>query len=286
MDINISKIKKAHLIGIGGIAVSADAKFLIGIGKIVTGSDMHDSEIVREVEKKGAKIFIGHKASNLDEDADLVIYSPAVPFNNVEREKARKSGIREMSHTEFLGYLSREMKTIAVSGTNGKSTTTAMLGLILEKAGVDPTVILGSRVPWFAEGNLRAGAGWRDRYKLAHGKVPLRQRRTGVPQYCGTTSFIKGGKGIRAQNGIFVVEGCEDKAGMMELNPEMIILTNIEEDHLDYYKDLKDIKRVFKKYVKKAEKSGSVVYNADDKNSAEVMKGYAGEKVGDGGEKK
>ncbi|MFH1030761.1 MAG: UDP-N-acetylmuramate--L-alanine ligase [bacterium] len=255
MNFNLSKIKKVHCIGIGGIAVSADAKFLIGIGKTVTGSDAFDSEIVREVKKKGAIVYIGHNASNIDKYADLVIYSPAVPFENVERAKARKLGIREMSHTEFLGYLSRQMKTVAISGTNGKSTTTAMLGLIFEKAGVDPTVIVGSKVPGFEDGNLKLSS----KFKVQSSKLN--------------------------KDDIFVVEGCEYKAGMLELNPEIIVLTNIEEDHLDYYKNLKDIKRVFRKYVKKVERGGAVIYNLDDRNSVSILRQFRGKKIWYGVEK-
>ncbi|MFH0854096.1 MAG: Mur ligase family protein, partial [bacterium] len=275
MDFNLSKIKKVHLIGIGGIAVSADAKFLIGIGKIVTGSDARDSEIINELRKKGIFVTIGHKAQNIKKDIDLIIYSPAVPYENVERTKARKYGIREISHTEFLGCLSQKMQTVAVSGTNGKSTTTAMIGLILEKAGLDPTVIVGSRVPWFEEGNLRAGAGWCDSYRLTHGKIPpsYHTKNFGV---VASPPLKKGGESL------FVVEGCEYKAGMMELSPEMIVLTNIEEDHLDYYKNLAHIKRVFHKYVKKVENGGLVVYNSDDKNTIDVIGGYRGRKAGYG----
>ena len=222
---NFKKIKKVHLIGIGGIGVSAIAKMMILLGKKVSGSDLVNSEIVDELKKKGAKIFIGHRKENLAKDVDLVIYSPAVPEKNPERLMAKKFKIRQLSYPEFLGELSKKFFTIAVSGTHGKTTTTALIGLILEKAGFDPTVIVGSKINNFKEGNLRFG---KSKY--------------------------------------LVVEACEWKAHMLNLYPKIIVLTNLEEDHLDYYKDLNDIVSHFQKYIDKLPSHGKIILNVDDEN--------------------
>lgn len=255
---NLDKIKKTHFIGVGGIGMSAAAKMMLEFGKNVTGSDVCDSEIVEEVRKKGAVIFIGSDSEHIKKDIDLVIYSLAVPENNPERVKAKKLGIKQISYPEFLGFLSRTMETVAISGTNGKSTTTAMLGLILEKAGIDPTVIVGSKVKSFKDGNLRLS------------------QKLNISRYSESRNEAKNPE----KSNLFIVEACEYKAAMLELSPKMIILTNIEEDHLDFYKNLEHIKRTFKKYIEKAEKDGVVIYNMDDRNSVDVMNGYNGRKIG------
>lgn len=227
---NLSKIKKVHLIGIGGIGMSAIAKLMLKIGAEVSGSDTENSEILKDLKGMGITIHIGHDEKNIQQNVDLVVYSLAVLEDNPERAKAVKIGIQEISYPQFLGMLSRRMKTIAVSGTNGKSTTTAMIGLILQGSKIDPTVIVGSKVKNFEDGNLRIG---------------------------------------RFGRGVFVVEACEYKAAMLNLTPEIIVLTNIETDHLDYYKNIEHIKKTFVEYVKLGKK---IVINADDEISLEIIK--------------
>ena len=222
---DLTKIKKVHFIGIGGIGVSAIAKMMILLGKKISGSDLNRSEITDVLEKRGAKIFIGHQKGNLAKDIDLVIYSPAVPENNPERLKAKELKISQFSYPEFLGELSKNYFTIAVSGTHGKTTTTALLGLILEKAGFDPTVIVGSKVKNFPEGNFRFG---KSKY--------------------------------------LVVEACEWRAHMLKLSPKIIVLTNLEADHLDYYQDLDNIIFHFQKYIDKLPGEGKIILNVDDEN--------------------
>jgi len=227
--------KRVHCIGIGGIHVSALAKLLIGNGVEVSGSDMAESDITKELQKIGARVYIGHSDTNLrmhtndSNDVDLVIYSDAVPDNNVERALAKKLGIKQVTSYEFIGELSKDYFTIAVSGTNGKSTTTAMLGMILDNAGLDPSVIVGTKVrEW--DGNIRFG----------------------------NSKFL-------------VTEADEYKAHMLKLNPKMIVLTNIEEDHLDFYKDIDDIVDKFEEYVKRLPKDGVLVYNKDDANIVKLL---------------
>lgn len=137
--------------------MSAVAKLLLASDLDVSGSDIAANEQTEKLVQTGARINIGHSADNLPLSADIVIFSSAVPSSNQERAEARRRGIREMTNFEFLGEWFASAKTILVTGTHGKSTTTAMLGLILERAGLDPTVIVGSVVPSFPDGNLRIG---------------------------------------------------------------------------------------------------------------------------------
>lgn len=232
--IDFSKIKKIHCIGIGGIGVSAVAKLLQSQGKIVSGSDLYASEITKELENLSIPIFLNHKKENVSKDTDMLICSPAVPDDNPERTKARELGIKEFSYPEFLGELSKEKNTIAISGTNGKSTTTALVGLILERTGLDPTVIVGS-------------------------KILLGNR---VPKWQGNVRV--------GESDLFVVEACEYQANMLHLDPNIIVLTNLEKDHLDYYKDINHIIDSFQEFVNKLPKDGVLIINADDKNLAKL----------------
>ncbi|HTK04891.1 MAG TPA: UDP-N-acetylmuramate--L-alanine ligase [Candidatus Eisenbacteria bacterium] len=215
--------KRVHVIGAGGIGVSAVARLLRHEGKEVTGSDVARNETVDELIASGIPVTVGHKAENVPEGTDLVVYSGAVPPANPERAAAFQRGIRQLSYFEFIGEFSKERWTIAVSGTNGKSTTTAMLGLMLERGGLDPTVIVGSKVTSFPGKNLRLG-----------------------------------------ESELFVIEACEHEANMLKLRPKMIVLTNIEEDHLDFYRDLGHIRDTFKEYVRALPADGKLVLNADD----------------------
>lgn len=227
---NLFDAKIIHIVGIGGIGISALAKLLLSQGKKLTGSDLHLSDITTALMNCGIEIHAGHLESHVSSDTKFLIYSPAVPETNPERVKARACHIPECSYAQALGELSKHYSTIVVTGTHGKSTTTAMLGLMLEAAGYDPTVIVGSLVPSFTEGNLRVGNG----------------------------RFL-------------VIEGCEYQANMLNLHPEMIVLTSIEEDHLDFYKTLANIKQTFQKFVDQLSGKGLVIVNADDPVSHELQ---------------
>jgi UDP-N-acetylmuramate--alanine ligase len=145
-SLDLSKMHKIYFAGIGGIGTSAIAKFMLQNNKKVIGSELVDSEIVTQLQKLGIKIHIGQKAENIKKDIDLFVYSPALPFNHIERKTARKLKITEISYSEILGLLSKNYNTIAISGTHGKSTTTAITGLIFEYGRKDPNVIVGSKL--------------------------------------------------------------------------------------------------------------------------------------------
>ncbi|TAK04726.1 UDP-N-acetylmuramate--L-alanine ligase [Patescibacteria group bacterium] len=154
----LGSLKRVHCVGIGGIGMSAIAKYLKVKGVTVTGSDSAHSEITHELIALGIPVAVPYAQSGVPRMADLLIYSEAVPTENPDREAAKSRDVPERSGGEFLGILSAGMKTVAIAGTNGKSTTTAMVGLILEAAGVDPTIIVGSKVPSLPMGNVRVGA--------------------------------------------------------------------------------------------------------------------------------
>lgn len=150
---------KIHCIGIGGIGVSALAQYYLAKGHEVSGSDLVASEITDLLKEKGIEIMISNSAENIKEGIDMVVYSPAVPKDNAEYKRALDLGITLKSYPEALGQLTKEYDTIAVAGAHGKSTTTAMIGLMLEKAGFDPTIIVGTLLKEFGDSNFREGKG-------------------------------------------------------------------------------------------------------------------------------
>jgi UDP-N-acetylmuramate--alanine ligase len=158
MPLDLEHLHRIHCVGIGGIGVSAAAKFLRLQGKEVSGSDEVRSIVTADAERAGISVSAPSE-DNVRPDLDLLLYTSAAPESHVEREAAARLGIPQLSYFEFLGLISMRRKTVAVCGTNGKSTTVAMLSLILERAGLDPLVIVGSRVPSFEYGNLRPGKG-------------------------------------------------------------------------------------------------------------------------------
>ncbi len=228
MKLDFDQINKVYLAGIGGIGLSAIAYYFLNLEKQVLGSDLLETEITQRLTEKHVDIFFQQVAKNLTADIDLFIYSSALPADHPEIARAREMKIPVFSYFEFLGLLSKQYKTIAVTGTNGKTSVTAMLGLALEKAGLDPTVIVGSLVP-----------AWNSNFRLG-------------------------------KSNILVVEACEWQAHMLEIDPNIIVLTNIAEDHLDFYKNLDDIKNHFQKFVDKLPQDGILFKNIDDVNSIDI----------------
>ena len=146
-----------HFVGIGGIGVSALARHFALNNCNVTGSDLSESEIIDDLRDLGVRVTKGHNANNLPKNLDKIIYSPAVPKDNPELVEAKKEGVKPESYPEALGELTKDYFTITVSGTHGKSTTTSMAGLMMEKAGLDPTVIVGTKLEEFGNSNYRKG---------------------------------------------------------------------------------------------------------------------------------
>jgi len=243
------EIKKVYFIGIGGIGVSALAQYYLNKGAKVYGSDLVSSEITKMLEKKGAKIIINSKLKiqneklqfkiqNLIKKADLVIYSKAVPENHPELRLARKLKKKCLSYPEALGELTKKYFTIAVSGTHGKSTTCAMISLILIKAGLNPTVILGTKLKEFGDSNFRMGG----KPKLPTTHYPL------------------------LTDKVLLIEADEHFGSFLNYWPDVIVITNLEPEHLDYYKNFKNYLRAFEKFINHLSEGGWLVLNKDDKN--------------------
>ena len=210
--------------------MSALVQYYLSKGNEVSGSDLARSEITDFLKKLGAKIYIGNFSKNIQKDFDLIIYSPAAKKNNPELKRAKSRKIKTMSYPEALGELTKEYFTIAVSGTHGKSTTASMMGLAFEKAGLDPTVIVGTKVKEFGNSNFRAG-----------------------------------------KSKTLVIEADEHFASFLNYWPKIIVLTNIEREHLDYYKNLKNILNAYKKYAGHLGRDGFLVFNEDDENIKKVV---------------
>lgn len=213
--------KNVHCIGIGGIGLSAIARYCKVSGAEVSGSDGGSSRITEDLQKEGIIVYKGQNATNIADIVDLVIFTIAVTESNVELKAARTRGIVCMTYPEALGMLTKEYTTIAVCGTHGKTTTTAMIASMLTAVGKKPTVIVGS---------LLAAGG---------------------------TNFVKG------DSEYLVVEACEYKRSFLNLHPSHILVTNIDEDHLDYYKDIHDIESAFQEFADKLPESGSLITHND-----------------------
>ncbi len=156
--IDLKKYKNIHCIGIGGIGLSAIAEILLDRGYHVSGSDMKRSDITDKLASHGAEIFIGHRAENV-EKADLIVYSAAIAEENPEIRRAREKNIPLASRAQVLGTLMAEYpESIAISGTHGKTTTTSMVSIILQEAGVDPTILVGGQLDEIG-GNVKIGHG-------------------------------------------------------------------------------------------------------------------------------
>jgi UDP-N-acetylmuramate--alanine ligase len=150
------KDKKIHFIGIGGISMSGLAAVLLNSGFKVSGSDFKDSPIVDKLRISGAEIYIGHKRENI-KDVDLVVYTAAIPADNLELLEAKEKNIALMDRAEFLGQIMKGHKyNVAISGTHGKTTCTSMLSHVTLAGNLDPTILVGGELDAIG-GNFRIG---------------------------------------------------------------------------------------------------------------------------------
>ena len=224
-----------HFIGIGGIGVSALAQYYIEKGHKVSGSDLNLSGNTELLEKKGAKIYIGeHKAENLTKDVSLVVYSPAVQSGNVELEKARKAG---------QGTSSVESKIQIMSYPEALGTLTRKY-FTIAVSGTHGKSTTASMVA-----NVLIKAGFDPTVII------------------GTKLKEFGNSNYRAGDSKYlIIEADEHFASFLNYNPDILILTNIEKDHLDYYKNLDNILESFRKYLSLIKEGGVLILNKDDKN--------------------
>lgn len=251
--------KHLHVIGIGGIGVSALARYYKHLGYTVSGSDGADSPFLETLRNEGFDIKIGHEAANLPENTDLIIYSEAIItkpdltpeeqiYANPELAEAKNRNIRHISYPVALGEVFNAKQGIAITGSHGKSTTTAMTTLMLANEYSDnPTIDMP------ADGAFAY-------MPTAPGCTAIVG--TQIPQLGNTNFYTE----IQADN--FVIEACEYKRSFLHYHPYITVITNIDLDHLDYYKNLDDYISAFQSIVHQT--SGFVIISADDENSEKL----------------
>lgn len=226
----LEKSQNIYCVGIGGTGLSALATILRQNGKNISGSDASVSDITKRLEMDGIPVKIGHFNDNLPKDTNLLIYSPAISQTIPERKSATNLGITQLSYPEAVGLISNKMNTIAVCGTHGKTTTTALLASAFINSLKDPTVLLGSAIGEFNNHNARVGKG-----------------------------------------NDFIIEACEYKRNFLNYKPKIIVLNNIEVDHLDYYLNEKDYFNAFFEFSLSLPKHGSLYANIDDPNIVKLL---------------
>ena len=222
-----------HFVGIGGAGMSGLARVLARQGTPVTGSDLRESPTLAALRQEaGIRAEAGHQAANLN-GATLVVASAAVKRDNPEMAAARERGIPVISRAEMLGRLmARYPRSVAITGTHGKTTTTGMTALVLEAGDLDPTVLIGGDLPAYG-GNARLGG-----------------------------------------SDVFLAEACEAYDSFLDLNPQIAVVTNIEADHLDYYGDLANVLRSFRKFLSQV--SDTAIVDGTDANIQAVLAEGAG----------
>lgn len=222
---------KIHFIGIGGIGMSGLAEYYLKSGWKVNGSDLCKSHITERLVSLGAEIFYSHSAGNIDANTETVVYSSAVKDDNEELIEAKKRNIRTIKRAELLGEIVNDKFLIAVSGTHGKTTTTAMIGKVLTETGFDPMIFVGGNIPLYDGASLRFS----------------------------NSSYA-------------VVEADEYDRSFLTLKSDMIVITNIDSDHLDIYSDIEDIKSTFRQFCSNSKLNSKIVYCGDDNNATETVK--------------
>ena len=227
----LSRGKRGHLIGIGGVSMSPLAEVLCDAGLVISGSDIAESERTSHLREKGIKIFIGHDAENITGDIDFVVRTAAAHDDNPEIVRANELGIPVFERTQAWGDIMRGYKNaLCISGTHGKTTTTSMCTHILMAAEKDPTVMIGGTLPLLKAGH-RVGAG-----------------------------------------DTIVMESCEYYNSFLSFFPTVAVILNIEEDHLDFFSGIEEIKQSFREFASHVPEDGYVVVNHDDENTMDAVR--------------
>jgi UDP-N-acetylmuramate--alanine ligase len=219
----LGRTQRVHFIGIGGIGMSGIAELLVNLGFAVSGSDVRASEVTDRLQGMGVVIHVGHDAAHVG-DADVVVYSSAVRPDNPETAEARRRRIPVIPRAEMLAELMRLRSGIAVAGAHGKTTTTSMVALVLERAGLDPTAVIGGKLSAFGS-NARLGRG----------------------EY-------------------MVVEADESDRSFLRLSPTLAVITNIDHEHLEAYRDFDDLCGAFADFANKVPFYGAIVACLDDRH--------------------
>lgn len=227
IDKVLQSVKRVHFIGIGGSGMCPLAEILHAKGYALSGSDNNPGDTVERMRSLGIPVVIGQKPENI-EGAEMIVYTSAVLADNPELVAAKASGIPMFERNDLLGAVTRIYPDcICICGTHGKTTTSAMLTQVLLESGLDPTAVIG-------------------------GKLPL----TGTNAVIGHTEHM-------------VCESCEYCDHYHKLTPDVAVILNVDEDHLEYFKNLDNIKASFAKFAGFATKK--VIYNGDDANTVAVI---------------
>lgn len=213
--------RRFHFVGVGGIGMSGIAELLVNLGYEVSGSDAKRSEITDRLASLGVRVAEGHDARHLG-GAEIVVYSSAVKDTNPEIAAARSRGIPVIPRADLLAELMQLRYGIAVAGAHGKTTTTSMIAVVLEGAGLDPTAVIGGRLSAF-----------------------------------GSNARLGGGKYL-------VAEADESDRSFLRLAPQLAVVTNIDYEHLDAYRDFSDLESAFVQFANGIPRDGTVVLCADD----------------------
>ncbi len=215
------RFQHIHFIGIGGIGMSGIAEVLLNLGYQVSGSDLKETEITRRLKSLGGEIAYGHKREHI-QGAEVVVTSSAVRPDNPEVLAARQALLPVIPRAEMLAELMRLKYGVAVAGSHGKTTTTAMVANVLAYGGLDPTVIIGGRLDKWGS-NARLGQG----------------------------AFL-------------VAEADESDGSFLHLSPSIAVVTNIDLEHLDFYKDLDHIQNTFLDFLSRLPFYGLAILCLDD----------------------
>jgi len=225
--------QRIHFVGIGGSGMSGLARMLVDSGAVVSGSEPKPNPQTFDLTRRGVKVSRDQMGELLDRNVDLVVRTAAVKDDNREMLAARALGIKSIKYAQLLGEVMQERFGIAVAGTHGKSTTTAMIAFALLQCGADPSFVVGGTVPQLGGGS-RSGTG-------------------------------------RA----FVAEACEFDRSFHNLHPAVAIITNIEEDHLDCYKDIHEIVESFRHFARLAAENGLILANGKDVRVLQALGGIS-----------
>ncbi len=224
----LKRIRHLHFVGIGGIGMSGIAELLLNLGYEVSGSDLQASPITRRLEQLGGTIQIGHNADNVA-GAHVVVTSSAVADDNPEVLQALQNGIPVIPRAEMLAELMRMKHGVAVGGSHGKTTTTSIIGTVLEAAELDPTVVIGGRLQ-----------AWGTNARLGHG------------------DFL-------------VAEADESDGSFLHLSPTFAVVTNIDAEHLDHYRDFEELRGAFLSFLNRVPFYGAGIVCLDDPTIQETI---------------
>jgi UDP-N-acetylmuramate--alanine ligase len=223
-----------HFVGIGGAGMSGIARIMLARGTPVSGSDAAESTAVTALRALGATVHIGHSADNLGSDVDTVVVSTAIRDTNPELAAATARGLTVLRRAAALAAVMAGRRRVAIAGTHGKTSTTTMLTIAAQTAGVDPSYAIGGDI---------AGTG----------------------PHAGANAYDGSGD-------LFIAEADESDGSFLLLSPDLAVVTNVEADHLDQHGTAAAVEAIFERFVGRIPADGVLVVCADDPGAARLAK--------------